>query len=309
MPLDPHARRFLHMLSLSGPPDATRASVAERREALAGLMRLTEAASVAAVADHIIPGPGGPVPLRLYTPHSDRQGALPGLVYLHGGGLIAGGITTHDAMCRTLVAESGCGIVAVDYRLAPEHPFPAAIEDCAAAAAWVAAEAGALGLDPARLGIGGDSAGATLAALVCQAARAGGPRFAFQLLICPITDYAAETPSRTAFATGHLLDAALIARDLAHYCPAGPDAADPRLSPLRALDLAGLPPALIHTAECDPTRDEGAAYAERLREAGVPVRYACHAGLIHLFYGLTSVIPAARRAMIAIGAELREVVG
>ncbi len=164
-----------------------------------------------------------------------------------------------------------------------------------------------IGIEPARLGICGDSAGGTLAAAACHAlARAGGPRLALQLLLCPILDYSRSSPSRHAFASGYLVDQATLDHDLLHYLPSGTDPADPRVSPLRALDLGGLPRTIIHTAQFDPLRDEGREYGERLGDAGVSVSYVCHPGMIHLFYGLGKVIPYARTAMLSIGAGVRE---
>jgi acetyl esterase len=190
--------------------------------------------------------------------------------------------------------------------LAPEHPFPAAIEDGLAATAWVTAHAPELGLDPDHIGVCGDSAGATLAAVVCQSVAAGGqPRLACQLLLCPIMDYAEESDSRLSLAEGYLVDRATLEHDLRHYLPAGADRADPRVSPLRAPELRGLPPTCVHTAEFDPLRDEGAAYAARVRTAGVPSTYRCHPGMIHLFYGLGALIPYADTAFELMGADLR----
>ncbi|MGU3536585.1 alpha/beta hydrolase [Methylobacterium sp. A54F] len=303
MPLDPHAQRFLAMLALGGPPAPT---VAGRRAALRDLARLAGGPLAAGVSaeDLVLPGPGGPLPARLYAPEG-AAGPGPGLVYFHGGGFVAGGLDTHDGLCRGLVASAGCRLLAVDYRLAPEHPFPAAFEDGAAAVAWAAAQAGRLGIDPGRLGVGGDSAGAAIAAHAARVSAHGkGPTLAFQVLLCPVLDAEGAGPSRAAFASGYLLDAETIRRD-ADSLGIGPaEREDPRLSPLRAADLAGLPPALIHTAEYDIVRDDGTAYAARLAEAGVPVRHTCHAGMIHDFYGLVGLIPAARAARARIGADL-----
>jgi acetyl esterase/lipase len=231
---------------------------------------------------------------------------LPAIIYFHGGGLVAGSLDTHDTLCRVLAEGCGATVIAVGYRLAPEHKFPAAIGDAEAATDWVFAHAAALAIAPDRIAVAGDSGGGTLAALVCQAGRGrAAPPVALQLLLCPVLDFGVESPSRREFAERYLLDRATLDRDFAHYAPGNLDRMDPRVSPLRATRLAGLPPALIHTAEFDPLRDEGAAYAERLREAGVPVRYTCHPGMIHHFYGLTSVIPAARKAVEAICREMR----
>ena len=261
------------------------------------------------VVDRRIPGPGGELPIRVYRRFGAAAtpwAAPPAIVYLHGGGWVTGDLDTHDGTCRLLADVTGCVVVAVDYRLAPEHPFPAAVDDAVAAITHVARHAGDFAIDPARLGVCGDSAGATLAAVTCQAlARSDGPRIALQLLICPIMDYGGSTESRREFATGFLVDQATLDHDLLHYLPPGSDARDPRVSPLRARDLEGLPPTSIHTAEFDPLRDEGKAYAERLTRAGMAVSYTCHPGMVHLFYGMAGVIPYARRAFEQIGAEVR----
>ncbi|TLZ42774.1 MAG: alpha/beta hydrolase, partial [Gammaproteobacteria bacterium] len=222
------------------------------------------------------------------------------------GGLVAGSLETHDGICRALAAASRCRLLSVDYRLAPEHSFPAAIDDGLAATWWVATHAAELGLDPDRLGVCGDSAGATLAAVVCQSAAAeGAPRLACQFLLCPIMDYAAESDSRRSLAQGYLIDRATLEHDLRHYLGPEADRADPRVSPLRAPGVMNLPPTVIHTAEFDPLRDEGAAYAERLRAAGVKITYRCHPGMIHLFYGLGALIPYAGAAFGLMGADVR----
>jgi len=307
MPVDPRAKRFLDMLAASSPPSALSLTVDERRGALASLMKFSGPAEpIAALEERALRGPDGPIPVRAYTPAEAAPGLLPGLIYFHGGGLVAGSLETHDAVSRALANASGCRLLAVDYRLAPEHPFPAAITDGYAATLQIATHALDFGIDRERLGICGDSAGATLAAVVCQmAARRRELRLALQFLLCPILDYGAETDSRRALAQGYLVDRATLEHDLLHYLPPGIDAADPSISPLRAPDLTALPPTLIHTAEFDPLRDEGKAYAERLAQAGVRTSYTCHPGMIHLFYGLGAVIPYARRAFELIGAELR----
>ena len=234
-------------------------------------------------------------PYRIYRPQPVAAGPLPALNFFHGGGGIFGGIDTHDGLCRVLSSDSGCVVISIGYRQAPEHKFPAAVEDSYAATLWIFAQAAELGLDPRRIAIGGDSAGGGLAAVVCRMAAANaGPRLALQLLFCPVMDLAAESPSRRAFAQGYFLDRTTIDWMIGHYCAPGTDLTDPRLSPLRGEDLLALPPAHIHTAEFDPLRDEGAAYAERLRRAGVATRYTCHAGMIHHFYGMAGAIPAAR---------------
>jgi len=304
MSLDPHAKRILDMMALASPETGSRVTVEMRRESFRKLMALSRSEAAVMGLNQTIPGPAGPIPLRIYTPETKPRARLPALVFFHGGGLVAGSLDTHDALCRTLAEGIGAKVVSVDYRLAPEHPFPAAIEDSLAATQWVSANAATLEIDPGRIAVGGDSGGGTLAAVVAQMAKeAGGPKIAFQFLLCPVLDFATESPSRRDFAEGYLLDRTTMESDLAHYAPG--DLMDPRVSPLRALDLAGLPPAAIHTAEFDPLRDEGEAYAGRLADAGVAVSHTCHAGLIHHFYGLTTVIPAAGTAMDTICREAR----
>jgi len=308
MPLDPRARRFLDTLAAMNPPSALELTVDERRAALAHLLSFAgQPEAVAAVANLTVPGPGGALGVRLYTPAGAPTGAiLPGLIYFHGGGLVAGTLDTHDPVCRSLANASGCRLLAVDYRLAPEHRFPAAVTDGCAATQWIAAHAGELGVDPHRLGISGDSAGATLAAVVCQVVSAAGRvPLAFQLLLCPIMDFAAESDSRRSFARGYLLDRDTLEHDLKYYLGPDADRADPRISPLRAAELHHLPPTGIHTAEFDPLRDEGHAYAERLTAAGVRTIYRCHPGMIHLFYGMRGILAYAGAAFGLMGADIR----
>ncbi len=294
------------MLSVSGSAAAP-ADIDARRQAFRGLMQFSgRLAEVGAVEDRALPGPAGPIGCRLYTPDSMSDGLMPGLVFFHGGGLVAGSVETHDPLCRALANAGQCRVISVDYRLAPEHKFPAAAEDARTAWSLVLEQAAELGLDAARLGVAGDSAGATLAIGTCvDAGRSGGRMPAFQLLLCPITDFADEMPSRDAFASGYLIDRAMIREDLRHYLPAEVDAADPRISPLRLDSFAGLPQAFIHTAEFDPFRDEGEAYAGKLRDAGVAVAYTCHPGMVHLFYAMPGVIPSAREALTLIGSQIR----
>jgi acetyl esterase/lipase len=308
MPLDPRAKRFLDTLAAMNPPSALALTAEERRGALAQLLSFSGSVeAVAAVEELSLPGPAGSLDLRAYTPAGVPPAQpLPGLIYFHGGGLVAGSLDTHDPICRSLSNASGCRVLSVDYRLAPEHPFPAAVLDGCAATEWIGAHARELGIDPTRLGVCGDSAGATLAAVVCQlvAATRRVP-LAVQFLLCPITDFAAESESRRTLAQGYLVDRATLEHDLKHYLPAGTDPADPRVSPLRAAQLQPLPPSVIHTAEFDPLRDEGFAYAERLRNAGVPTLYRCHPGMIHLFYGMRGLIAYAGAGFELMGADIR----
>jgi acetyl esterase/lipase len=308
VPLDPATRRFLDTLAASGAPGTLTPAIEERRRSLAQLLSFSgRTRAVGNIENRTLPGPAGALRVRIYSPPGvPARQLLPGLLYLHGGGLVAGTLDTHDAICRALARACRARLLSLDYRLAPEHPFPAALADGCAALAWVAAHAGEVGVDEERLVVCGDSAGATLAAVVCHtAAAAGGPRVAGQFLLCPIMDYAAESASRRALAEGYLVSRATLEQDLRHYLPAGADRADPRVSPLRAPLLGALPPTCVHTAEFDPLRDEGAAYSERLRAAGVPGTYRCHPGMIHLFYGLGALIPYADTAFHLMGADVR----
>ncbi|MFN0148109.1 MAG: alpha/beta hydrolase, partial [Dehalococcoidia bacterium] len=266
-----------------------------------------EPEAVASVEDRRIPGPGGEIPVRIYRP--SNAATLPALVYFHGGGWVIMDIETHDGLCRALANAAGCVVVSVDYRLAPEHKYPAASEDCYAAAAWVAANAGSLGIDPARIAIGGDSAGGHLTAVVAQMARdKGGPALCFQLMHCPVTNLDYSTGSYTSNAEGYMLTLDSMQWFWNHYLPTPGRGAEPYASPLRG-DTTGLPPALIQTAEFDPLRDEGAAYAAKLKESGVPVTYHNYEGLIHdtfLFFG---VVPAGRANIDEAAEHLRKAFG
>jgi acetyl esterase len=301
------------LISLAG--HARNDSLDERAEpAEARAQRRAEAAIVAErptipmarVEQVEIPGPAGTLAARRCVPHAPVDKPLPMLVYFHGGGWVIGDLETHDSPCRFLAANAGVQVLAVDYRLAPEHPFPAAAEDAFAAFAWARDNATRFGIEPDRIAVGGDSAGGNLAAVAALAARdESGPMPAMQLLIYPVTETGRELPSRRTFAEGFLLTR----RDMAYYedryLPPGTDRNDPRVSVLQADDLAGLPPAYVATAGFDPLRDEGDAYAERLREAGVPVTLHRHPGLVHTFINLTAICPSARAAMLQACGALR----
>ena len=250
-----------------------------------------------------VAGPAGNMDARLYVPPGPPPSAL--LVYYHGGGWVIGDLETHDRPCRFLAAHAGVQVLAVDYRLAPEHPFPAAAEDAFAAYAWASANAARFGAEPARIAVGGDSAGANLAAVACLLARDEGVAPpAMQMLIYPVTT-TEDMPSRRTFREGFLLTR----RDMDwfedRYLPPGTDRSDPRVSVLQAEDLGGLPPAYVATAGFDPLRDEGEAYALRMREAGVRVTLRRHAGLVHTYANLTAICPSARQAMLEATAALR----
>jgi acetyl esterase/lipase len=258
--------------------------------------------------DGALPGPGGDIAYRLYAPEDDGAPA-PGFIFFHGGGMVAGSIETHDRIAAALADATGCRLISIDYRLAPEHKFPAAVEDAIAATEFVARNAASFGIDAERLVIGGDSAGATLAAVVCQHALRHGPTLVAQCLICPVLDFEEVSPSREAFAENHLIDRLTLEADLADYLPEGTDPADVRVSPLRALRVAGLPPAIIHTAEFDPMRDEGNAYARKLLAAGVTVEHVCHDGMIHNFHAMSAMLPQAKLILSQIGEQVRRAVG
>lgn len=303
--MDPLARRFLAMVNLAAPKDHSAVSVADRRRSFEKLMRFSKGAERGVDAiDLTIPRIGGTIPLRLYSAGQTPDLAA-GLVYFHGGGFVAGSLDTHDALCRSLAKGASCRVVAVGYRLAPEHPFPAAILDAITVVRWILKHGATCGMDREAIAVGGDSGGATLATIVAQVFR-GRAALKAQVLLCPVLDFSTTNASRRAFASGFLLDAATMAQDLQHYAPSRP-LDDPRISPLHADDLAGMPPSVIHTAAFDPLIDEGVDYAGRLAEAGVPVRYRCHETLVHHFYGLNGIIPAAQSALMQIAEDIRDV--
>ncbi|HEY0391209.1 MAG TPA: alpha/beta hydrolase [Solirubrobacterales bacterium] len=261
---------------------------------------------MARVEDLSIPGPGGPMPARLYVALGAPRPPQPLIVYYHGGGWVIGDLETHDGACRLLAEHSGCRVLSIDYRLAPEHPFPAPVEDAAAAFAWAAEHVEDLGADPARIAVAGDSAGGNLSAAVCLHAReAGGAQPAMQLLLYPATDVVGEQASRKVFAEGFLLTRNDMQWFEDHYLPDGCAEDDPRASVMRAPDVSNLPPAYVATAGFDPLRDEGEIYAARMREAGVPVVLQRHSGLIHGFANLTAICPSARAAMFEVCGALR----
>jgi acetyl esterase len=258
---------------------------------------------LASVEELSLSGPACPIPVRVYRPHGATRPA-PAMVYFHGGGFALGSLDSHDGVCRALAAGARCVVAAVDYRLAPEHRFPAAVEDAVAAFREVAARASALGLDAARLAVGGDSAGGNLAAVVTQETRADAVRPCFQVLLYPAVDMTLSFASIDTLSDGFILERASIDWYLARYLPAGQDRRDPRASPLHAASLAGLPPALVVTAGFDPLRDEGQAYAEKLAAAGVRVALRCYGGLIHGFLHLAGPVHAANEALADVVAAL-----
>ena len=308
--LDPQARAVIDLVISSGRPAYHQLSPKDARQ----LFRETRPAStptppqIGMVRDLTADGPLGPIPLRVYRPAGvPASTPLAVLVFFHGGGWVIGDLETHDVLCRQLTAGSGVSVVSVDYRLAPEHKFPAAVDDAWAATRWVVAHAGELAVDASRLAVGGDSAGGNLAAVVALLARdKGAPAIAVQVLIYPVTDLVGETRSYRDFAEGYLLTREGMRWFIAHYLTAEAEAADWRASPLRAQSLAGLPPALIVTAGFDPLRDEGEAYAERLRDAGVRVDSVCYGGMIHGFVPMGRLLDTAGRAISLIAGSLSQ---
>jgi acetyl esterase len=289
--LHPTIAAILGEMATDGEAPASPPTPAQVRQewnpVLTGLAEPPE--PVAAVRDMTIPGPGGGIPIRVYSP--DGPAPFPTVVYFHGGGFVIGSLDTHDGICRALANEADCVVVSVGYRLAPEHGFPAAVDDAFAAVQWAAENAASIGADSGRIAVAGDSAGANLAAVATLVAREKGrPEIRFQLLVCPCTDLTSlETDSYCEYAEGLILTKATMEwfRDL--YLPREQDRQDPHASPLLAKDLSGLPPALVITAECDVLRDEGRAYADRLKQAGVPTTYSCYPGMIHLFWGMAAI--------------------
>jgi acetyl esterase len=304
--LDPHAKRLLDILAAMTVPNRGPATLKERRQSFEKLMQLGHRSEpIKSIEELSAPGPVGPIALRQYTPSKTLNEPASALVYFHGGGLFAGGLDTHDAVCRVLANATGCSVISVAYRLAPECPFPAAIDDGCAAVSWIMAHATQLRLAPTHIGVAGDSAGANIAAVICQLLKdVPGSKLALQLLLCPILDWCTDTDSRRTFGSGYLIDTRDLALELEQYRPEGGDMHDSRVSPLLATDLAGLPTTYIHTAEFDPLRDEGQVYADRLRSARIEVHYTCHPGMIHMFYALPRLIPYADTAMQMIAAQL-----
>jgi acetyl esterase len=311
MALDPAAAALLTFIAESGAPATNELPPAEAREASQGFLALAgPGEEVADVTDRTIPGPAGDLRVRIYTPTGAPDGPLPALVYFHGGGWVIGDLEALDATVRALANRSGAKVVSVDYRLCPECTFPAPLDDCYAALEWVAEHGGEIGIDPSRLAVGGDSAGGNLATAVALRARdAGGPAIAFQALVYPVTDHRFDTPSYRENGEGYLLTKDMMEWFWGHYLGEGGDGDDPLASPLRAPDLSGLPAALVITAEFDPLRDEGEAYAARLAEAGVPVTTTRYDGQIHAFFQMPATIPAAHDAIDQVASELRSAFG
>lgn len=306
MPLDSQAEAMRARRAASGTPPLYTLSLAEARAADLADIRASAGhpEPVAAVEYRTIPGPGGPLDLRIYRP--DREAGRPALVYFFGGGWTLGTLDTCDAICRSLTNAAGCVTVSVGYRLAPEHPFPAAVEDCHAGTLWAADNAASFGADPGRIAVGGDSAGGNLAAAVALLARErGGPALVHQLLVYPNTDHRAHTASMRENTDPLLFNRESVAWYWRHYLADERDGLNPLASPLRATDLSGLPPATVITAEFDPLRDEGEQYALLLDKAGVPVEARRYEGVPHGFFAMAGVLDQGGHALTFAAQRLR----
>lgn len=305
MSLDVNIRALLDQMAAMAMPKLWEIGPQAARAASRSSFFRGKDTPVGRVENRTMPGPGGDIALRIYTPLESRDALLPGLVFFHGGGFVLGDLDTHDDLCRVLANQSGCRVVSVEYRLAPECCFPAAVEDCFAATQFVSVNAAAFGILADQIAVGGDSAGGNLAAVVTQLAKADGPKIGFQLLIYPVTQLAGpELPSMRENAKGYFLEKQSMDWFTRLYAPDAAHRADPRLSPLLAKDLSGLPPAYIVTAGFDPLRDEGKAYADALDAAGVSVTYVNYPGMIHGFFSMRGMIPKAREAVAAAAAAL-----
>jgi acetyl esterase len=306
MSLDVNVRALLDQMKAAALPKLWELAPSAARAAMKSRLLGGRETPIGKTEDRKIPGPGGEIPLRIYTPLDTRDALLPGLVFFHGGGFVIGDLETHDDLCRCLANGSGCRVVSVDYRLAPECPFPAAVDDCYAATKYVAAHASEFGIRADQIAVGGDSAGGNLAAVICLLAKTDGPKIGFQLLIYPVTQLGQpEMPSMKENEKGYFLERESMAWFTRMYCPDAKHHGDTRMSPLLAKDLSGLPPAYVATAGFDPLRDEGKAYADKLDAAGVSVTYVNYPGMIHGFFSLRGVIPKAREAVAAAAAAVR----
>ena len=306
MPLDPQAQRVIDAMAALNLKPVEESTPAEARESIrTRTAALGPFPDVAAVVDHRVPVSGGEIIVRAYSPGG--PGPHPALVYYHGGGWVIGDLYTHDGLCRSITNAARCAVLSVDYRLAPESKYPVAVEDSYAALLWIVANAERLGIDRRRIAVGGDSAGGNLATVMALVARdRKGPRLALQVLIYPVTDHDLDTRSYRENATGYVLTREGMRWFWNHYLAREAQGREPYASPLRAPSLAGLPPALIITAEYDPLCDEGEAYAARLRDAGVPVTLTRYPGMFHGFVRLTNVLDKARTALDEIASSVQK---
>ncbi len=293
-------------MAASGAPPLHMLPVAVAREAMYNFIPLGgPPEEVARIEDRQIPGTYGAIPVRIYTP--EGTGPFPVLVFFHGGGFVIGDIATYDTICRKLTNGAQCITVSVDYHLAPEQKFPAAVEDAYDATNWIAKNCATFHGDPKRVAVGGDSAGGNLAAVVSLLARdQGGPSLIYQVLIYPTTDLRGQAASINENADGYLLTKQDMTWFTNHYLPNEDEKLNPQASPLLASDLSGLPPALVITAEFDPLRDEGEMYADRLKEAKIPVTATRYNGMIHLFLNMSGMLDQSKQAFVQIATELRK---
>ena len=306
MPLDEQARAFLRQLQEANGPALSEMSPIEARDALAKLIELRgEPEPVGGISDLAIPGPLGDIPIRVYIPKG--TGPFPALVYFHGGGWVVGDLEMVNAMCTMLTNRAGAVVVSVDYRLAPEHKFPAALTDCYAATRWVSVNAAEIGVDPRRIAVGGDSSGANLAAVVSTMARdEGTPDISVQVLFYPVTNMDFETASYRSNGADYYLTTESMKWFWGHYLESEDLGRDVRASPLLVKDASGLPPAFVVTAEFDPLRDEGEAYAKLLLEAGNDVAVKRYEGQIHGFVTLCGVMDKGKQAIEDAAARMRQ---
>jgi acetyl esterase len=307
MPLDPNMKALLDQMEQMDAPPLHTMTAAEARASMDAMMAMMgEGEEVASVEDRTIDAAGQTLPVRVYRPQGVGDGPAPTLVFYHGGGFVIGGLDSHDRDCRALANRGGCQVIAIDYRLAPEHPFPAAAEDAIAALDFVAAHAAELGVDVDRLAVGGDSAGGNLAAVAALHARDAGIPLRLQLLVYPaVAGTDDEYLSRTENATGYMLDQESIDWFMKAYYPDGAPS-DWRAAPMLAASHEGVAPALIITAEFDPLRDEGEVYATKLEAAGVTAKASRYDGMIHGFFGMGAIVPAALAAVDEAGSALRD---
>ena len=308
MPVTPEVQSVLDLIAAADAPPVDEMSPEEMRKRYALLNAVESRPEVVSVTDLVATGPAGDIPVRVYVP-TDEPGPRPVLVYFHGGGWVIGSVETHDGTVREIAQASGLTVVSVDYRLAPEHPCPAPVDDCVAAVRWVVEHAADLDVDPARLAVGGDSAGGNLATITAVELRDSDVDIRFQLLIYPATDGTMSHPSIDENAEGYFLTKETMEWFFRHYLGDG-DPRGPRVSPLHLPDeaLAGLPPALVITAEYDPLRDEGEAYAARLADVGVEARASRYDGMIHGFFSLRDLVPEGKSAIGEACTALRDAV-
>jgi acetyl esterase len=305
VPAHPQVQMLLDAMAQAGGPELSELTPDEARTMYRTLCAMEQAEDVLRVDDRLVPSDAGDIPVRVYTPDAAVGHAHGVLVWYHGGGFVIGDLETADATCRALANRAGCVVVSVDYRLAPEHPAPAALDDCVAALIWTVENFELLGVDASKVAVGGDSAGGNLAALVCQRVRAEfGPDIDFQLLVYPVTDLTMSHPSIDENAEGYFLTKRSMEWFIGSYLPEG-DPKDASVSPLYADDLSEMPPALVITAELDPLRDEGEAYAARLRDAGVPTEALRYEGQIHGFFAMATMLDDGKDALARAGAALR----